>query len=189
MRVGELLAPLVGAMRRNLLAASYLQADETTVPVQMHDKRGADRQAYLWQYGQPGGETVFDFRLGRGREGPRKFLGEWEGILQTDGYQVYDNIGGAKLVHVGCWAHARRKFVDVVKVNSQDAEAVKMVTRMDALFAVDRHARQQQLSAEERLALRREHAETWVQEIYDECAKLTASPCRRACSARRWPTP
>ena len=121
MRVGELLGPVVGAMRRDLLAASYLQADETPVPVQMHDRRGENHQAYLWQYGKPGGETVFDFCLGRGREGPRKFLGEWEGILQTDGYAAYDDIGGPKLVHVGCWAHARRKFVDAVKVNPQDA--------------------------------------------------------------------
>jgi transposase len=85
MRVGELLTPIVSAMRRDLLNASYLQADETTVPVQMHDKRGADHQAYLWQYGSPGGETVFEFQLGRGRDGPKKFLGSWEGILQTDG--------------------------------------------------------------------------------------------------------
>ena len=178
MRVGELLQPMVAAMRRDLLRASYLQADETTVPVQMHDKRGADHQAYLWQYGKPGGETVFDFQLGRGREGPKKFLGEWEGILQTDGYQAYDKIGGDKLVHVGCWAHARRKFVDAVKVNPKDAEAIKMVTRMDALFLVDRHARQQQLSVEDRLALRREHAATWAAEIHDECVTLrkTALP-------------
>jgi transposase len=173
MRVGELLGPVVGAMRQDLLGASYLQADETTVPVQMHDKRGADHQAYLWQYGQPGGETVFEFCLGRGRDGPQKFLGQWEGILQTDGYQAYDNIGGPKLVHVGCWAHARRKFVDAVKVNPQDAAAVAMVTRMDALFLVDRHARQQQLSVEERLALRREHAESWAEEIRQECMALS----------------
>lgn len=111
MRVGELLLPVVGAMRRDLLAASYIQADETPVPVQMHDGRGENHQAYLWQYGRVsngrGGETVFDFCLGRGREGPRKFLGNWEGILQTDGYAVYDDIGGPKLVHVGCRAHAR----------------------------------------------------------------------------------
>ena len=75
MRVGELLQPVVAAMRQDLLRASYLQADETTVPVQMHDKRGADHQAYLWQYGQPGGETVFEFQLGRGREGPKKVPG------------------------------------------------------------------------------------------------------------------
>jgi transposase len=172
MRVGELLEPVVAAMRGDLLRASYLQADETTVPVQMHDNRGADHQAYLWQYGKPGGETVFEFRLGRGREGPRKFLGEWEGILQTDGYQAYDNIGGPKLVHVGCWAHARRKFVDAVKVNPQDAAAVQMVMRMDALFLVDRHARQQQLSFEQRLAWRREQAASWAAEIHDECWSL-----------------
>ena len=172
MRVGELLTPVVSVMRRDLLRESYLQADETTVPVQMHDKRGADHQAYLWQYGKPGGETVFDFQLGRGREGPRKFLGEWEGILQTDGYQAYDGVGGPKMVHVGCWAHARRKFVDAAKVNPKDAEAIKMVTRMDALFLVDRHARCEQLSVEDRLDLRREHADSWATEIHDECILL-----------------
>ena len=175
MRVGELLAPLIEAMRGDLLRAPYLQADETTVPVQLNDKSGSNHQAYLWQYGKPGGETVFEFQLGRGREGPKKFLGQWQGILQTDGYQAYDNIGGDKLVRVGCWAHARRKFVDAVKVNPKDAQAIAMVTRMDALFLVDRHAREQQLSVEERLALRREHGASWAQEIYDECVKLRAS--------------
>jgi transposase len=173
MTVGELLRPVVSAMRADLLRASYLQADETIVPVQMHDKRGANHQAYLWQYGKPGGETVFDFQLGRGREGPEKFFGRWEGILQTDGYQAYDNIGGPKLVRVGCWAHARRKFVDAVKVNPKDGEAMKMVTRMDALFLVDRHARELEMSVEERLALRKEHAESWAEEIRQECVMLS----------------
>ena len=175
MRVGELLVPVVAAMRQDLLRASYLQADETIVPVQMHDKRGADHQAYLWQYGKPGGETVFDFRMGRGREGPQKFLVQWEGILQTDGYQAYDGIGGPQLVHVGCWAHARRKFVDAVKVNREDAAAVQMVMRMDALFLVDRDARAKQMTIQERLASRREHAEIWAEEIRQQCAKLAST--------------
>ena len=172
MRVGELLGPIVGAMRRDLLAGSYLQADETPVPVQMHDRRGENHQGYLWQYGKPGGETVFDFCLGRGREGPRKFLGKWEGILQTDGYAAYNDIGGPKLVHVGCWAHARRKFVDAVKVNPQDAAAVAMVTRMDALFLIDRDWRHRELSAEHRQRQRREYAQEWVQEIREACLAL-----------------
>ena len=172
MRVGELLVPVVAAMRQDLLKASYLQADETIVAVQMHDKRGADHQAYLWQYGKPGGETVFDFCMSRERAGPQKFLGQWEGILQTDGYQAYENIGGPKLVHVGCWAHARRKFVDAVKVHPEDGAAIQMVMRMDALFLVDRHARQREMSAEARLALRREHAGTWAEEIRQECQTL-----------------
>jgi transposase len=172
MHVGELLGPIVGAMRRALLTASYIQADETPVPVQMHDRRGENHQAYLWQYGKPGGETVFDFCLGRGREGPRKFLGQWEGILQTDGYAAYDDVGGPKLVHVGCWAQARRKFVDAVKVNPQDAAAIAMVTRMDALFLIDRDARRHALRAEERLAQRSEYAEEWLHEIRQACLGL-----------------
>jgi transposase-like protein len=178
MRVGELLQPMVEAMRQQLLRGSYIQADETIVPVQMQDGRGSDHQAYLWQYGTlsngRGGETVFDFQLGRGRDGPAKFLKDWNGILQTDGYQAYDRVGGAGLIHVGCWAHARRKFVDAVKLNPNDGAAIAMVTRMDALFLVDRHARQQQLKVQERADLRREHAQIWVNEIYSECRKLQA---------------
>ena len=80
---------------------------------------------------------------------------------------------GPKMVHVGCWAHARRKFVDAVKVNPQDGEAVKMVVRMDALFLVDRNARQQGLTGAERLALQREHARPWVDEIRETCQGLS----------------
>jgi hypothetical protein len=138
----------------------------------MHDRRGENHQAYLWQYGKPGGETVFDFCLGRGREGPRKFLGEWEGILQTDGYAAYDDIGGPKLVHVGCWAHARRKFGDAVKVNPQDAAAMVMVTRMNALFLIDRDSRRRELSADQRQTQRREYAEQWLREIREACLML-----------------
>ncbi|MGA3039195.1 MAG: IS66 family transposase [Bryobacteraceae bacterium] len=173
MRVGELLEPVVQAMRKALLMSTYLQVDETTVPVQMHDRRGSNHQAYLWQYGKPGGETVFDFCLGHGREGPLKFLGKWEGILQTDGYQAYDSVGGPKVVHVGCWAHARRKFVDAVKVQPNDGDAVKMVVRMDALFLVDREARKKGMTAAERLGFRREHAREWLEEIQQECRILS----------------
>lgn len=194
LRVGEMLLPLTAAMRKELLQTGYLQADETTVPVQMHDKRGKNHEAYLWQYGQPGGGTVFDFCMGRGREGPHKFLGQWEGILQTDGYQAYEGVGGPKLVHVGCWAHARRKFVDAVKVNPQDAESVKMVVRMDALFLVDREARKQELSGAERLALRKEHAMPWVEEIRQACLmikhlQLPQSACGKAAAytLNMWP--
>ncbi|HZC23788.1 MAG TPA: IS66 family transposase, partial [Candidatus Binatia bacterium] len=175
MRVGELLQPVADAMRAELLRESYLQADETIVPVQMHDGQGSDHSAYLWQYGTPGGETVFDFQLGRGRDGPAKFLKDWNGILQTDGYQAYDQVGGPGLIHVGCWAHARRKFVDAVKVNPRDGAAIAMVTRMDALFLVDREARRQQLNEEQRAALRREHAQVCVDEIHAECLKLRSA--------------
>ena len=68
-----------------LLKGDYIQADETPVDVQMHDGRGKNHQAYLWQYSRPEGSVVFDFRMGREREGPKRFLGNFEGILQSDG--------------------------------------------------------------------------------------------------------
>ena len=119
LKVGELLIPMVAAMRRELISGSYIQADETPVDVQMREGRGKNHQAYLWQYGRPGGCVVFDFRLGRGRDGPRVFLGQFEGILQTDGYTAYDQIGGTRMVHAACWAHARRQFFEAVQLTHE----------------------------------------------------------------------
>jgi transposase len=117
LKVGELLIPMVAAMRRELISGTYIQADETPVDVQMREGRGKNHQAYLWQYGRPGGTVVFDFRLGRGRDGPKHFLGQFEGILQTDGYTAYDQIGGPRIVHAACWSHARRQFFEAVQLN------------------------------------------------------------------------
>ena len=52
-----------------------------------------------------------------------------------------------------------------MKVNRDDAAAIQMVLRMDALFLVDRNAREEQMTPEERLASRRRHAEVWAEEI------------------------
>ena len=158
MRVGELLTPMAVVMCGELVRGSYIQADETPVDVQMHDGRGKNHQAYLWQYGRPGGSVVFDFRLGRGRDGPRQFLGKYEGILQTDGYIAYEHVGGPRLVHACCWAHARRGFVDAVKLNPDDAAARRIVARMDELFGIDARAREQNFDIAARHALRQEHA-------------------------------
>ena len=178
MRVGELLIPMVDVMRRELLGGSYIQADETPVDVQLHDRRGQNHQAYLWQYGRPGGGVVFDFCLGRGREGPKEFLGQFEGILQTDGYAAYDRVGGPKLVHAGCWAHSRRKFFDAVKLNPNDAVATRMVKLIDELFGIDAVAREEKLDHAARYVLRLERAQPLVEIIRGEvgAARDTSLP-------------
>jgi transposase len=109
LKVGELLVPMASAMRQGLLRGTYIQADETPVDVQMHDGRGEESSS-LSVAVQPTGRnsSVFDFRLGRGRDGPKQFLGQFEGLLQTDGYAAYDQIGGPKIVHAGCWSHSER---------------------------------------------------------------------------------
>ena len=168
MQVGELLVPIAAVMRRELLGGSYIQADETTVDVQMHDGRGQNHQAYLWQYGRPGGGVVFDFRLGRGRDGPKKFLGQFEGILQTDGYGAYDHVGGPEIVHAGCWSHSRRKFFEAAKLNPSDAVATRIVARIDELFGIDALAREQNLDHAARHALRLERSKPLLEVIRTE---------------------
>ncbi len=158
LKVGELLIPMVAAMRRELISGSYIQADETPVDVQTREGRGQNHQAYLWQYSRPGGTLVFDFRLGRGRDGPKQFLGQFEGILQTDGYTAYGQIGGPRMVHAACWAHARRQFFAAVQLNPRDRVATPIVARMDELFAVDGEARREVIGLTGRHALRQERA-------------------------------
>ncbi len=178
LKVGELLIPTGAAMRRELISESYIQADETPVDVQTRDGRGQNHQAYLWQYRRPGGTVVFDFRLGRGRDGPKRFLEQFEGILQTDGYSAYDQIGGPRMVHAGCRAHARRQFFEAVKLNPRDPVATPIVARMDELFAVDAEARRKALSVAARQVRRQERAKPLLEEIRRkiEAAQSVALP-------------
>jgi len=178
LKVGELLIPIVAAMRRELISGTYIQADETPVDVQAHEGRGKNHQAYLWQYGRPGGSVVFDFRLGRGRDGPRQFLGQFDGILQTDGYAAYDQIGGPGIVHAACWAHARRQFSEAVQLNPRDPLATPIVARMDELFAVDAEARRRVIGLTERHALRQARPKPLLNDIRSkiEAAQSVALP-------------
>ena len=108
---------------------------------------------------------VFDFRLGRGRDGPKRFLGQFEGILQTHGYAAYDQIGGPKIVHAACWAHARRQFFEAVQLNPRDPVATPIVARMDELFAVDAEARRKALDVAARHVRRQETAKPLLDDI------------------------
>ena len=80
------------------------------------------------------------------------------GILQSDGYAAYEGVGGAGLVHAACWAHARRKFFDAVKLNPEDRGAIAAVAAIDALFALDREAAEGGLDIAARHRLRQELA-------------------------------
>jgi transposase len=188
MRVGELLVPLAEALRQELLGGSYLQADETPVGVQMHDGNGSNHLAYLWQYGRPHGAVVFEFRMGRGREGPKRFLEKFDGLLQSDGYAVYDSVGGPKMVHAACWSHARRKFIEAVKLHPGDAAAVRLVTHIDALFAIDAEARMANLDHAARHTLRSKRAPALLEEIKAAitAARATALPASALAKASNY---
>jgi transposase len=185
MAVGEMLMPIIGAVRREILAGSYIQADETPVDVQMHDGRGKNHQAYLWQYGTPAAGTVFDFRMGRGREGPARFLDKFEGILQTDEYVAYDRgVGGTMMVHAACWSHARRQFIDAIKLNILDAASIGIVELMDKLFAIDARARDEKMDHAARHALRQQEVPSLLDKIREQILAMSRDVLPKSAAGR-----
>lgn len=168
---GGWLSAVVAAQAHQLLAGPYLQADETTVPVQTHAKTGRNHKAYLWQYGVPGGPVVFDFRMGRGREGPREFLQGFRGKLQCDGYDAYDKLGEG-IVYVGCLAHARRNFVDAAKLTPNDPRPVEVMERMAKLYVLEEQARLAGLSPAERQAARQRTSAPVMAELKERLVQI-----------------
>jgi hypothetical protein len=171
LRVGELLIPVIGAMKRDLLTGGYIQADETHVDVQTPDKKGENHRGFFWQYSAPMKGVVFDFEMTRSRQVAKEFFKDYGGILHTDGYVAYEkDIGTKDLIHACCLAHARRGFIDAIKVQTKahaaDAKLERVVALMDDLFAIDRQAREQKLSLDDRHRLRQERAPALLDELH-----------------------
>jgi len=135
-----------------------LRADETPVRVMDPEVQGKCATGWLWVKAAPGGDVVFEFHPGRGQEYARQLIGNYKGYLQRDGYSAYGALARAdsNLIPVGCWAHARRKFVEAAEL--QCAQAVVVVAQLRRLYLLERHARDECLRAEQRHTLRQEVA-------------------------------
>ena len=107
-----LLEPIYQAMTEKVRNCDYIQVDESPIKVLESEKAKQCHQGYQWVYHSPVDKlVVFQYRKGRGKQGPKEFLKDFEGYLQSDGYKVYDKIGKAPGIElVGCLAHARRYF-------------------------------------------------------------------------------
>lgn len=161
----RLLEPLYERLVKRVRSSSYLMADETPIPVQTRDKPGSTHKGYDWVYYSPLEKLVcFDYRKGRGRDGPEKFLETFRGMLQTDGYvayDIYEKKDGITLF--GCMAHARRKFEKAKENDLKRAEYV--LERMQQLYMIEREARENGLSFEQRKELRVEQSLPVLQEL------------------------
>jgi transposase len=108
-----LLEPLVKRMKQDLLAGGYVVVDETPIRCNDPDLRdGKTTLGWLWALSHPGGDVVFEWRLSRRHEEAEWLLGDYRGLLQSDGYEGYAAYVRAHpgVEWLGCWAHARRKF-------------------------------------------------------------------------------
>jgi transposase len=150
------LQPIVREMKRQLLQMDYVQVDETPVRVQDPDVVSKCATGWLWVLGSPGKDVIFEFHPGRGKEFAQQLLGNFKGYLQRDGYGVYGSLArdNLELIPVGCWAHARRKFVEAV--DEQREAAMPIINEVRKLYTIERHARDEGLTAEQRHRLRQE---------------------------------
>jgi len=103
-------------MRKNLKAGPMVQMDET--PLQVLGELGKKNTAKSYMRVARGGNIknpvlLYQYHRSRSKEVANEFLADYRGYLQTDGYAGYDEAGNQEgIVHVGCWAHVRRKFFD-----------------------------------------------------------------------------
>jgi transposase len=167
----NLIEPLYDKLCDKITRSSYLMVDETPIPVLTKDKPGSTHKGYHWVYYSPLDKLVcFDYRKGRGRDGPVDFLKSYRGTIQTDGYTAYDIFDKpGEITLLSCMAHARRKF-DEARQNDPEA-AGYVLTEMQKLYDSERQAKELNLSFDDRRSLRIEKSlpvlndlEKWMKE-------------------------
>lgn len=151
--VASALAPIGDQLRREVTAATYLHTDDT--PVTVLDAQGGSFKGRLWTYLDPlGQQVVFDATATHERDGPEAFLAPFTGALQADAYAGYDALyRSGRVVEIGCWAHARRRFVEAL---TTDPQAALIVALIQQLYQVERAGID--LDADARRTLRCEQA-------------------------------
>jgi len=152
-QAAELLKPVYRAIREDLLAGFYLQADETPIRYLDPDVKGKSQQGYLWAYSRPGGDVLFEWQVSRAREWPEKFLKSFRGKLQSDGYAAYESLAKERddLILVGCWAHTRRAFHEAL---AESKLAAWFVRQIGLLYGVEKELRRKKVGPRLRSAVR-----------------------------------
>ena len=166
------LMPLVDVIRAHVLAAERIHADDTTVPVLA---KGKTRTGRLWTYvrddrpfvGPDPPAAVFFYSRDRGGEHPEQHLASYAGLMQADAYAGFNRLYEANrkpgpIVEAACWAHARRKFFDLARINKAPI-AIEAVERIDALFAIEREING--ITHQQRLHVRHERSRSLVIEL------------------------
>lgn len=189
----HLMQPLYEELVRQTLACNYLQVDETPHPVQDSKVKGKTHRGFLWVYRSVEKRLVlFDYREGRGREGPQELLKNYNGFIQTDGYGVYDLFEHRnEITLTGCMAHARRYFEKAL--TNDKARAEYFISQVQTLYSVEREIREQNLTNEQISIIRNERSlpvlnllERWLKENIIHTTPATPIGKAIAYALARW---
>ncbi|MFV0376338.1 MAG: IS66 family transposase [Mangrovibacterium sp.] len=152
--VADLMRPVWFRLKELVLASDYIQSDETTIPI-IHNEKHEAVKGYLWTVRAVMENLVF-FHYDHGSRAGKVALSlfkDYQGVIQTDGYSVYDMYERKKgVLPIGCWAHARRKFDEALKEDK--ARASYALEQIGLLYDVERRADLENLTNEQRAELR-----------------------------------
>lgn len=188
----KLLDPLYEALKKKILQSGYLQADETTIKVLDKNIKGKTHLGYYWVYRDPvSGLVLFDYRKGRGREGPADILKDFNGYVQSDGWSAYENFDKNNVTLFHCMAHARRYFEQALTENKE--LCTYALEQIQKLYVIERQARDGSLSHDQRYELRQKASipvlnqmQQWLKENIVKVAPKSASGKALAYSCSRW---
>ncbi len=136
--------PLWELLRRELVSGSIVNADETTCQVLKEDGRDAKKKSQMWVFCSPEKRiALYKYASSRGGKVAQEMLAGFSGYLQTDGYSGYNSV--EEVTRVGCWAHARRKWVDCFPngVPVEDSISKQAFELVEKLFSAERTLKQQ----------------------------------------------
>jgi transposase len=194
------LMPLVEVIKAHVFAAERVHADDTTVPVLAKEKTRTGR---LWTYvrddrpfgGPDPPAAMFFYSRDRGGEHPEQHLSGYAGLMQADAYagfnRLYEaNRKGGPIIEAACWAHGRRKFFDLARINKAPI-AAEAVERIDVLFAIEREING--MTPPERVRVRDERSrplivelQTWLREQRAKVSKHSETGKAIDYTLKRW---
>jgi transposase len=194
----QLLAPLVEEIRRHVLRAAKLHADDTPVPV-LAPGLGKTKTGRLWTYvrdDRPAGDATppavwFTYSPDRKGEHPQNHLRDFTGTLQADAYAGFDAVyETGRVREAACWAHVRRKFYDL-EVAHKSPIAQEALERIGALYAIERAIRGR--PAEERRTIRQTRARpllesfrTWLESCLPKLSQKSDTTVAIKYALGRW---
>ncbi len=165
MKVAEQCTPLLELLQSEILSGPLINADETTVQVLAEPGRSPTTKSYMWIFrgGDPHSPTVmYQYHPSRSGDVAHGFLVNYKGAVQTDGYAAYNFLDSKKdVIHIGCWAHARRKFMDADKARSKKAKPGSTTIALNyiqSLYKVEKKGKKQGLAGQDLVKLREKEA-------------------------------
>jgi transposase len=180
-KVGQLSRPLMEIFREELTSGPLINIDETPVQVLDEPGRANTTKSYMWVFratrptDRGGGcVVIFDYRPTRSAtEILKEYLAWYKGSVQTDGYIGYEILSEMPIKHAGCWAHVRRKFVEVVQAidkarkgkERHGSSADEAVLKIRRLYDIEREIKERELTGDAIVQYRREHALPLLEEF------------------------